>query len=271
MRNTKYFALAGALIAGVMMWGFALSSARRGGGPPLTGNAMALTPAVRLAVSGVSHSSTTQTQSGGSIDFTMVALEVFQPAQGSPLQRAERTFYSRSDGTFATVDVSYDKDGTVSNRETIVGELGRGLFRVNEAEKRLILIAPLPQDANSPFTTDVRSNRDYHGDDSILGYRTVILRKPRKDSYTDLYYSPELKSIIKTVTVSQAGTTTVEPRLISLGPINSALFASLAAFSIDTSVYRKRLEKVEQIQGETGSANELRKQIQDATRPRIRF
>ncbi|MCA1604433.1 MAG: hypothetical protein LC775_02900, partial [Acidobacteria bacterium] len=198
-------------------------------------------------------------------------LEVFQPSEGRPFRKVERTFYRRSDGTFATVVVSYDKDGTASNRETIVGELGRGLFRVNETEKKLIFIGPLPPDATSPFSEDLRANPNYHGEDSILGYRAVILRKQQKDSYTDLYYAPDLRSIIKTVTVSQAGTATVEPRLITLGPINDPLFASLAAFSIDTTLYSKKLEKVKQVQGETETANRLRQQMQDATKPRAKF
>ena len=165
----------------------------------------------------------TQTQQSVPVDFTMVALEVFQPAKGSSVRRAERTFYSRSDGSFATVVDSYDQDGALSNRETIVGEIGRGLFRVSAAEKKLIFIAPAPADASSPFSGDLKSNPNYHGEDSVLGYRTVVLRKQRKDSYTDLYYALDLKSIIKTVSVSPAGTTTIEPTSIVTGPVDSAL------------------------------------------------
>ena len=211
-----------------------------------------------------------QAQQSVPVDFTMVALEVFQPAKGSSVRRAERTFYSRSDGSFATVVASYDQDGAVSNRETIVGEIGRGLFRVNAAEKKLIFIAPAPADASSPFS-DLKSNPNYHGEDSVLGYRTVVLRKQRKDSYTDLYYALDLKSIIKTVSVSPAGTTTIEPTSIVPGPVNSSLFAALATFSIDTSLYRKQLEKVVRIEGESAQASELVKQIEDATKPRTSF
>lgn len=213
----------------------------------------------------------TQAQESVPVDFTMVALEVFQPAKGSSIRRAERTFYSRSDGSFATVVASYDQDGAVSNRETIVGEIGRGLFRVSAAEKKLIFIAPSPTDASSPFSGDLKSNPNYHGEDSVFGYRTIVLRKQRKDSYTDLYYSLDLKSIIKTVTVSSAGTTTIEPTSIVPGPVNSALFSSLATFSIDTSLYRQKLEKLGRIDGEAAQATQLVKQIEDATKPRTSF
>jgi len=242
-----------------------------------TGNARRLTKAVGSAVKASlptksdSTANATQAQQSVPVDFTMVALEVFQPAKGSSVRRAERTFYSRSDGSFATVVASYDQDGAVSNRETIVGEIGRGLFRVSAAEKKLIFIAPAPADASSPFSDDLKSNPNYHGEDAVLSYRTVVLRKQRKDSYTDLYYSLDLKSIIKTVSVSPAGTTTIEPTSIVAGPVNSSLFSSLATFSIDTSLYRKKLEKLGRIDGESAQASELVKQIEDATKPRTSF
>jgi hypothetical protein len=238
-----------------------------------TGNARRLTKAVGSALKASLPEGSDSAANGTQpqqpvVDFTMVALEVFQPAKGSAVRGAERTFYSRSDGSFATVVDSYDQDGAVSNRETIVGEIGRGLFRVSAADKKLIFIAPAPADASSPFPGDVKSNPNYHGEDSVLGYRTVVLRKQRKDSYTDVHYSLDLKSIIKTVTVSSAGTTTVEPTLIVPGPVNSAIFAALATFSIDTSLYRKLLEKLERIDGESAHASELVKQIEDATKRR---
>ena len=245
--------------------------------PAKTGNARRFTKAVGSAVKvslpakSDSTTNATQVQQSVPVDFTMVALEVFQPAKGSSIRRAERTFYSRSDGSFATVVATYDNDGALSNRETIVGEIGRGLFRVSAAEKKLIFIAPAPADASSPLAGDVKSNPNYHGEDSVLGYRTVVLRKQRKDSYTDLYYALDLKSIIKTVTVSPAGTTTIEPTSIVPGPVNSALFAALATFSIDTSLYRKKLEELGQIDGESAQATQLVKQIADATKPRTSF
>lgn len=270
MRNTRFLALAGVLVAGLMTCEFVLSAREGGNTRQLTA---AVLPTVEATMPEESHAAANEAQAAQSIslDFTMVALEVFQPVEGPPLRRAERTFYSRSDGTFATVVVSYDKDGEVSNREITVGELGRGLFRVNQAAKKLVLIAPLPEDASSPFPDDLKSHRNYYGEDSVLGYRTVILRKQQKDFYTDLYYSPNLKSIIKTVIVSAAGTTTVEPNLIIPGPVNSSVFATLASLSIDTSLYSKKLEKVEQVAGETGAASELRKHLQDASKPRTRF
>lgn len=264
MRNIRFF-LAAAL---VMACGFALSTRKVG-----TAEQFSEAVAVSAAMPEEFHAAANESQATQpiSLDFTMVSQEVWQPVEGPPLRRAERTFYSRSDGTFATVVVSYDKDGKVANRDFTVGELGRGLFRVNEAERKLFLIAFLPADASSPFTDDLRSHRNYYGEDSVLGYRTVILRKQQKDFYTDLYYAPDLKSIIKTVTVSAAGTTTVEANLITPGPVSSSVFTPLASLSIDTSLYSRKLERVEQVAGETEAASELRKQLQDASKPRTRF
>lgn len=270
MRNTRFLALAYLLLAGLMTCEFVLSAKEGGNSRQLTAAALSTVEATMPEESD-SAANGTQAQQPVPVDFMMVALEVFQPVEGSPVRRAERTFYSRSDGSFATVVVSYTKDDAVSNRDTTVGELGRGLFRVSEAEKKLIFIAPLPQDASSPFSNDLKSNPNYHGEDSVLGYSTVILRKQRKDSYTDLYYSPALKSIIKTVAVSSAGTTTIEATLITPGPVNSAIFAALATFSIDTSLYSKKLEKLRRIEGESALASEVGKQIEDATKPRTSF
>jgi hypothetical protein len=270
MRNIRFLALTGVLIAGLMTCEFALSARDGGNTRQLTA---AVLPTVEAAMPEESHAAAVEAQAAQSIslDFTMVAVEVWQPVEGPPLRRAQRTFYSRSDGTFATVVISYDKDGEVSNRDMTVGELGRGLFRVNEAERKLVFIAPLPEDATSPFPDDLKSHRNYHGEDTVLGYRTVILRKQQKDFYTDLYYAPDLKSIIKTVTVSAAGTTTVEPNLITPGPVSSLVFASLASWSIDTSLYSTKLEEVEQVAGETEAASELRRHLQNASKPRTRF
>jgi len=204
-------------------------------------------------------------------EFTIDAQEVFQPSDGPLVRGAQSTYYRRADGVFATVRIASGDSREASTPEITVGERGRGVFRVNQVDRKLVFIGPLPADATAPLVEDLKRSDQYQGEATVLGYPTIILRQQRRDLYIDTYYAPDFQLVIKTVTVRQQGTTIIEPASIIAGPIDNTIFTSLADFSIDTSSYRVKLEKAERVQGEAAVAEELRRQLENASRPRTRF
>lgn len=234
-------------------------------------------PAKRLTESALSETRAEVSSVGKVIpapsftEFTIVAQEVFQPGNGPLVRGAQSTYYSRADGVFATVRIASGDSREAGTPEVTVGEPGRGVFQVNQLDRKLVFIGPLPEDTTAPLVEDLRRSEQYQGEATVLGYPTIILRKQRRDFYIDTYYAPDFQLVIKTITVTQQGTTTIEPASIIPGPSDNTIFTSLADFSIDTSSYRVKLEKAERVQGEAAVAEELRRHLEKASSPRTRF
>jgi hypothetical protein len=184
--------------------------------------------------------STTQTQQSAEIRaLTITQRQTFTPVGGgASVLRATRTRYQRSNGTFASVVVLYNENGTVSSTQTTVGAAGRGLFRVNEGTRRLVMLSRLPgsEEQRVPSETTLREDARFAREDTVLNYRTIVLRTSgdNEQSFTEFHYAPQLGgALVKVVSASSEGQEVTEPTQIVPGEPDFTLFQAMLNYPVE--------------------------------------
>jgi hypothetical protein len=161
------------------------------------------------------------------------------------LSTSERS--QRSDGIYKLVQTFYAPDGAVSGKQTYFGFIGLGVFRVDEANKRLVFTGPLIDDKPADVEQFLRGHEQFAREESVAGVTALDWRQADSDTeWREEYRAPSLGGLlIKTVKVSARERETVEATSIQLGEPASNLFSELLSYPADYSSYEQQVQQTE--------------------------
>lgn len=181
------------------------------------------------------------------VGFTMFSKQTITHSDGG---EAEQGFtevrYQKSDKSWKQVSTYVSPDGKVKKENITFGQVGRGVFQVDKANKVLHFMSTM--DACAAVATDLRKDEHYVRDDSVLGYETQVLRFTEDDGsgYTDEYCAPDFQNLpIKSVSVSENRTSIIEPVQIQVGEPSEEEFRSLPDWPIRYDRYEAKIQAIE--------------------------
>jgi hypothetical protein len=192
--------------------------------------------------------------------ITWERTETSSDGQQSRLLRAT-TRYQRADGVYKLVQTHPAREGDAGLVATYYGYVGLGLFRLDEARRRLVFIAPQsdeqPEDVEAFLRADPRFNRV----EDVRGQLVIVLRTDEADAaaYAEEYRAPALGGLlIKSVEHSPRGREVWEPTSIELGEPSASFFADLNRYAPDYARYEREMLKVERDPQQRGAARVMR-------------
>ena len=203
--------------------------------------------------------------------FILHSRMTFTPATGGPTEvRASRVRYQKSDGSFKHITNYLDADGKPTRTDTLIGVLGQGVFEFTNNDKTITFVSPMR--SQIPPTSESELRKIHHHntlrDATVLGYKTLVVRLPgdSPDSYTELYHAIDLQGFqIKTVSVSEAGTMTIEPTKIEALDLSAENF-DLPKLPISYERFEQKIKAMEE-SGQKETAALMRQQLRDAQKP----
>jgi hypothetical protein len=155
----------------------------------------------------------------------------------------------RSDGVYMLVQTFYAADGATVRVQTYFGFIGLGVFRLDEAGRRLVFTGPQIEESIADIEQFLRANPGFAGEESVAGIRTIVWRQPGEDGPEDFfaeYRAPSLGGlVIKTVKVSGREREVFEPTAIQMGEPPANLFSELFSFASDYTFYERRVQEAE--------------------------
>ena len=194
------------------------------------------------------------------VGFTVVSKQTVTPSEGQPPRHGyTEVRYQRSDGSWKQVNTYASPDGKFVKEDIGYGLVGRGVFQADRKNRVLYFLSSMePESVN--LTTDLRRAENYVRDDSVLGYETRVLRFPSDDgtSYTESYYAPALQNVaIKSVSVSEGGTSVTEAVEIRLGEPPEGEFAGMLDWPVRYDRYEEKIQVLED-RGRRDTAEQMR-------------
>lgn len=227
----------------------------------------ALTVTVALAGRGAHEppSSPQPAQRIGIIPYTIKQRQTFYPSGGGrAFLRAVKERRQRSDGSFILIHTYYRPDGTVEKTETGLGYAGRGVYRVDEENRRLEFVAGLPNDPLPATEDEVRSDPGFIRADTVSGQPTLVTRHPREPEatkYKEVHRAPALQYFeIKTASASPRGEEVTEPVQLDLDEPEAGQFLRLAGYARSYASYEEKIRQAEE-RGEAERAEVLRRYL----------
>jgi hypothetical protein len=201
--------------------------------------------------------------------FTIFSTLSFTPAGSSEARiTGNRVRYQKSDGSFKQTTTYLNPDGTVKKTDVLFAQLGRGVFEVSGNEKVLSFLSPMRAQKPPMSEAELRGDHNHNivKEELVLGYRTLVARildNGDSSSYTELYHALELQGFqIKTVNVSQAGTTVIEPTKIQVGEPAESDFG-MPNLPISYDRFEMKINAMED-SGQHETAEKLRQQLREA-------
>ncbi|HYR75552.1 MAG TPA: hypothetical protein VEM96_06890 [Pyrinomonadaceae bacterium] len=181
--------------------------------------------------------------------FTLISSRTVTLTNGQTLRRSQVQRSQRSDGIYKLVQTFYPVDGGKERLQTYFGFIGLGVFRLDEAGRRLIFKGPLIEESIGDIEQFLRANPAFAGEESVAGIRTIVWRQPGEDGPEDFFEEHRAPSlgglVIKTVRVSGREREVFEPTAIQMGEPPANLFSELLSYPSDYSFYERRVQEVE--------------------------
>ncbi|MGB7926420.1 MAG: hypothetical protein WCF57_24475 [Pyrinomonadaceae bacterium] len=198
--------------------------------------------------------------------YTMVSKRTFTPSDGGkPRHEVTMVRYQKSNGMWKGVVTYFNPDGTVYKTTTTFGQPGRGVFQLDEGKRQISFISPMEQAVAELPLFDLRNDPRFIKEASVLGYTTLVLRDTEEDGsgdYTEDYHAPALRNLsIKTVAVSERGTSVLEPVELKVGEPDESEFNSLPDWKINYDLYQEKIQALED-SGRHEVADQMRQELQ---------
>ena len=195
--------------------------------------------------------------------FTMISRQVHTPTDGAPVLLADKERYQKSDGSWRLITTYYNPDGTIRKVDNSFGQLGRGVFQVNEKARLLNLISPVSPQAHVVSASDMRKDPNFIREDFVLGYKTFVSRQPGEDgAYAEAHRAPALQGMpIKIIFSSEAGTTVIEPTKIVLGEPSETVFTAMPDYQVNYLDFENKIQAMEE-SGKHETAKQLRQELE---------
>jgi hypothetical protein len=202
--------------------------------------------------------------------FTIVTKETItlnDPKQAQPGQ-ADYVLtmrYQRSDGAWKEEKLSYNSRGEVLKKNTSFGMPDRGVFQVEEGQRKLNFLSSMPPSevTSSVAITDGHDDPRFSKDEMVLGYKTYVLHYSVDEdgSYEDEYYAPDLDGYpIRTVKVSPHASSITEAIKIVFGEPDESVFSSLPDWTVNYDHFEKKIQAMDD-DGQQETAQALRQDL----------
>lgn len=156
--------------------------------------------------------------------------------------------FQRADGTYKLVQTRYAPDGAREQVQTLFGFIGLGVFRLDEADKRLAFVGPQIDDRPADVEQFLRAHEMFTREESVAGISAIVWRQAGRgqEELLEEYRAPALGGLlIKSVKVSARGRETVEPTAIQMGEPSQSLFNELLSYRSDYSSYERKVQDTE--------------------------
>lgn len=200
----------------------------------------------------------------GAVAFTLTSRQTATPADGTPAGTITEVRYQKSDGTWKQVRTYFGPDGKMLKEDIAFGQVGRGVFHVDEENKALQFLSQMEAVPVNRAGYDRHKDEKFVREEMVLGYRTEVLRFAKNDgsSYMEEYYAPALGGLaIKTVTVNSRGTSVKEPVQIQLGEPPESEFIVLPGWPVRYDFYQDKIRTAEE-RGEHETVKQMREVLQ---------
>jgi hypothetical protein len=157
--------------------------------------------------------------------------------------------------------VSYlnSDDGSVIKKVEKYAVNGRGLFKVDEQNKKLVFLGMRPDALIIRSSEELRKDSEFVREESILGYQTFVLRQNLDESnYTEVYTAPDLQGIpLRIDFVSDKSRTTIEAVEVDLSEDALNGLTVMPDYPIDYGNFEKSIQSVEK-SGNNQAAEQMR-------------
>jgi|GEM_PF-6998645 len=214
-------------------------------------------------------------QSNRSSAFTINWERTETSADGRSRLLRNTSRYQRADGLYKLVQ-TYPARADVPGRvETYFGYVGLGLFRLNEAGRRLVFVAPQSDDLSEDVEAALRSDARFNREEDVRGQRALVMRTVGGDeaTYTEEFHAPALGGLlVKRVERSPIRREVWEPTSVELGEPAASLFADIERYRPDYTHYEREIQKTQRDPQQRRAAQVMRELMQRmrAVRPDAR-
>lgn len=199
--------------------------------------------------------------SGHTITYT----QTFVSADGKRSLNATKVRYQRADTTWKEIATYYNPDGTVLSSNTSYSLNGRGVFALDEKNKRLNFIGPRLHQVHQFSEVEVRKDPGFVREDSVLGYKTLVIRSSDDEGseYSEFHRAPALQGAnLKTVFASGEGHSTIfEATEIERGEPAASEFAAIPDYPVNYAAYEKKI-RIQESRGNHELAEQMRQALQ---------
>jgi hypothetical protein len=205
------------------------------------------------------------TSQEGRQGFTLYSTMTTIMEGGTPAITGTRIRYQRADGSFKQVTTYLAPDGTTTKTDILYGLPNRGVFLVEEKEKRIEFISSLSEKSIVLSEEDLHSvHRNIVREENLLGYRVLVARVGDDSDYTELYHAPSLMGFqIKTVSANPTSTLTIEPTKIVLGNPPASEIANVPRYPMSYLLFEEKIKTVED-RGSAEAAQKMRETLRAA-------
>lgn len=198
--------------------------------------------------------------------FTMTSEQTFTGTDGKSWLNAIKVRFQKADGAWKEVTTYYKPDGSVLAVNKRYSIYGRGVFEVNEQQKKLLFVGPRLHEVHVFSEAEARKDSDFVREDSVLGYKTLVTRVPDSEGssdYTEFHRAPDLNGVyLKTVFASSEGySTVIEATKIELGEPAASEFADLPNYPVGYDFYETKIQIMES-RGNHDLAEQMRQLLQ---------
>lgn len=177
--------------------------------------------------------------------------EVAEELVGRTVLSAIVVRYERADGRFREITSPFRPDGTVAANRILTNIPARGVFQVRPEQNSMQFVSPAPSGGRQITTeAEVRAMDGFSGEETVLGYRTLVVRSGTEEASVTLFHAPDLNGFpIRVVHRSRAATTTVEPMQILLGDPPKSVFGEDPEYPVDFSLFDEKIQAMEAQRG----------------------
>ena len=179
--------------------------------------------------------------------FTLTTSRTITRPDERERQLSRQQRFQRSDGAFKVIQTDLRAEGTVRT-QTIFGYLGLGMFRLDEANRRLVFIGPHLDETSGNLEQVLREHPLFVRTESVQGVNAIVWRKGAADAeeFSEEFRAPSLGGmVIRRVKVSQRGRETVEPLTIEMAEPAANLFTELFTYPVDYTNFEQRIGETE--------------------------
>jgi hypothetical protein len=206
------------------------------------------------------------TSQEGRQGFTLYSTMTTIMQDGVPRVTGNRIRYQRADGSFKQVTNYTAADGTTTKSDILYGLPNRGVFLVNERDKKVEFLSSLSEKSIALSEEDLHSShRNIIREDNLMGYRVLVARVGDDSDYTELYHAPSLMGFqIKTVSVSPTATLKIEPTKIVIGNPPPSEIANVPRYPMTYDLFEDKIRTVEERGGSPEAAQRMRETLRAA-------
>jgi len=216
--------------------------------PTATGEPEAATDAEHAADEPTGRSTAPSLQSTRPSAFTINWERTETSDDGHSRLLRTTTRYQRADGLYKLVQTYPAREDMPGRVETYFGYVGLGLFRLDEAGRRLVFVAPQSDDLSEDVEAALRSDARFDREEDVRGQRALVMRTVGADeaTYTEEFHAPALGGLlVKRVEHSPIRREVWEPTSVELGEAAASHFTDLHRYPPDYTQYERDIQKTQ--------------------------